>query len=204
MTGFAIFAFDGAQRNAVEGFARSAGILIDTTANRVVLDRLLARGDVDLVIAAWIAEADLGGLMHRYRRSAFIVLAGPDDVEDAIVAGAQAVLPLSASPSDLRLAVAAVSSGLALVPHAGLAALFDAESITRDDDATEPLPSLTPREMEVLASMTDGASNKLIARRLGISFHTVKFHVAAILAKLDAETRTEAIACAARLGLVML
>jgi DNA-binding NarL/FixJ family response regulator len=50
---------------------------------------------------------------------------------------------------------------------------------------------LTRRELEVLAAMADGASNKVIARRLGISFHTVKFHVAAILAKLDAESRTE-------------
>jgi len=63
---------------------------------------------------------------------------------------------------------------------------------------------LTRRELEVLAAMADGASNKAIARRLGISFHTAKFHVAAILAKLDADSRTEAVAKAAQLGLVML
>ncbi len=66
------------------------------------------------------------------------------------------------------------------------------------------IPSLTPRELEVLAAMADGASNKTIARRLGISFHTAKFHVAAILTKLDADTRTEAVTMAAHLGLVML
>jgi DNA-binding NarL/FixJ family response regulator len=63
---------------------------------------------------------------------------------------------------------------------------------------------LTRRELEVLAAMADGASNKAIARRLGISFHTAKFHVAAIVAKLDADSRTEAVAKAAQLGLVML
>ena len=63
---------------------------------------------------------------------------------------------------------------------------------------------LTRRELEVLAAMANGASNKAIARRLGISFHTAKFHVAAILAKLDADSRTEAVAKAAQLGLVML
>jgi NAD(P)-dependent dehydrogenase (short-subunit alcohol dehydrogenase family) len=63
---------------------------------------------------------------------------------------------------------------------------------------------LTRRELEALAAMADGASNKAIARRLGISFHTAKFHVAAILAKLDADSRTEAVAKAAQLGLVML
>jgi len=69
---------------------------------------------------------------------------------------------------------------------------------------TPETPALTSRELEVLNAMADGASNKAIARRLGISFHTVKFHVAAILEKLDAESRTEAVAEAARLGLVML
>jgi DNA-binding CsgD family transcriptional regulator len=63
---------------------------------------------------------------------------------------------------------------------------------------------LTPREREVLAALADGASNKMIARRLGISFHTAKFHVAALLAKLDVDSRTEAVAVAARQGLVML
>jgi DNA-binding NarL/FixJ family response regulator len=63
---------------------------------------------------------------------------------------------------------------------------------------------LTRRELDVLAAMADGASNKVIARRLGISFHTAKFHVAAILAKLDADSRTEVVAKAAQLGLVML
>ena len=55
-----------------------------------------------------------------------------------------------------------------------------------------------------LSAMADGATNKAIARRLGISFHTVKFHVAAILEKLDADTRTEAVMKAAQLGIVML
>jgi len=75
------------------------------------------------------------------------------------------------------------------------------------DDLADAAPAgapLTPRELEVLAAMADGASNKAIARRLGISFHTAKFHVAAILAKLDADSRTEAVARAAHLGLVML
>ena len=72
------------------------------------------------------------------------------------------------------------------------------------DDEDADRARLTPRELEVLAAMADGVSNKAIARRLGISFHTAKFHVAAILAKLDADSRTEAVARAAHLGLVML
>jgi DNA-binding NarL/FixJ family response regulator len=62
---------------------------------------------------------------------------------------------------------------------------------------------LTPREQEVLQLLAQGLSNKLIAGRLGISDHTVKFHLNAILGKLGAQSRTEAIAQAARLGLVL-
>jgi len=63
---------------------------------------------------------------------------------------------------------------------------------------------LTPREREVLALLAEGDSNKTIARRLGISVNTVKFHVAALLDKLDATGRTDAVAHAARLGVIHL
>jgi DNA-binding CsgD family transcriptional regulator len=63
---------------------------------------------------------------------------------------------------------------------------------------------LTPRETEVLRHLAEGASNKTIARRLGISVHTVKFHVASLLDKLDATGRTDAVAHAARLGVIQL
>ena len=62
---------------------------------------------------------------------------------------------------------------------------------------------LSPREAEVLALLADGAPNKVIARRLGISVHTVKFHIAALLVKLGAANRTDAIATAMRQGLVL-
>ena len=63
---------------------------------------------------------------------------------------------------------------------------------------------LTPREIEVLNLMAEGASNKTIARRLDISVHTVKFHVGSLLDKLDAAGRTDAVAQAARLGVINL
>ena len=63
---------------------------------------------------------------------------------------------------------------------------------------------LTPREQEVLALLAEGASNKLIARRLGISVHTAKFHVGSLLNKFDATGRTDAVAHAARLGVLHL
>ena len=64
--------------------------------------------------------------------------------------------------------------------------------------------ALTQRELDVLALMAEGASNKMIARRLGISVHTVKFHVGSVLDKLDATGRTDAVAHAARRGVIEL
>ncbi len=72
------------------------------------------------------------------------------------------------------------------------------------DGSAAGLPiRLSPREAEVLALLAEGAPNKVIARRLGISVHTAKFHVAAILVKLGAVNRTDAIAIAMRQGLVL-
>ena len=68
----------------------------------------------------------------------------------------------------------------------------------------EQTAALTPREIEVLNLMAEGASNKTIARRLEISVHTVKFHVGSLLDKLDAAGRTDAVAHAARLGVINL
>jgi DNA-binding NarL/FixJ family response regulator len=85
-------------------------------------------------------------------------------------------------------------------PEAGLDRLDDAEAPTRGGSA----PSLTPRESEVLALLADGASNKVIARRLEISPSTAKFHVASLLGKLGARSRLDAVAIGMRLGLVLL
>jgi DNA-binding CsgD family transcriptional regulator len=68
----------------------------------------------------------------------------------------------------------------------------------------EPDTSLTHRELEVLALLAEGASNKTVARQLGISVHTAKFHVGSLIDKLEATGRTDAVAHAARLGVINL
>ncbi len=70
--------------------------------------------------------------------------------------------------------------------------------------ASDSEAALTPREQEVLALLAEGASNKAIARRLGISVHTAKFHVGSLLDKLDATGRTDAVIHAARIGVLHL
>ena len=78
--------------------------------------------------------------------------------------------------------------------------------VSRDREATGAPgdTDLTPRELDVLALLAEGASNKMIARQLGISVHTVKFHVGSLLDKLDATGRTDAVAHAARRGVINL
>ena len=78
--------------------------------------------------------------------------------------------------------------------------------VSRDRDAARKPGDveLTPRELDVLALMAEGASNKAIARQLGISVHTAKFHVGSILDKLDATGRTDAVLHAARRGVIHL
>jgi DNA-binding CsgD family transcriptional regulator len=77
-------------------------------------------------------------------------------------------------------------------------------SSQRDRQAAEQDTALTPREIQVLNLLAEGASNKSIARRLGISVHTVKFHVASLLDKFEAIGRTDAVAHALRLGVIEL
>jgi DNA-binding CsgD family transcriptional regulator len=92
---------------------------------------------------------------------------------------------------------------------AGLRLAAPGEAATATVMARDPriMPediALTQRELDVLALMAEGASNKLIARQLGISVHTVKFHVGSLLDKLDATGRTDAVAHAARRGVINL
>lgn len=83
--------------------------------------------------------------------------------------------------------------------------LADTPSMRPGSGVQEPLvETLTPRELEVLRGLAEGLSNKQIARQLAISEHTVKFHVNAILGKLGAQSRTEAVVRATRAGLILL
>ena len=115
--------------------------------------------------------------------------------------GVRAVLPRDASPAEVLAAVDAASSGLAVVDPHDLEALLSASNPTA---ASAESTVLTPRELEVLRLMAEGAANKNIAWKLGISEHTVKFHVASILAKLNASTRTEAVAIGIRKGMILI
>jgi DNA-binding NarL/FixJ family response regulator len=114
-----------------------------------------------------------------------------------------AILTRDASTDEIVAAIVAVAAGLvALQPHAMSTADLGDGHVTRGEERT--IEPLTVRERDVLGELARGVPNKAIAARLGISEHTVKFHIASIFAKLAVSSRTEAVARGARLGLVML
>jgi DNA-binding NarL/FixJ family response regulator len=114
--------------------------------------------------------------------------------------GASAVLLRSASTPALKSAANTVRQGLTVVEPSLLPLPVDMGEEREDLSNMEPP---TPREREVLELMALGLSNKEIAARLEISTHTAKFHIGALLAKLDASTRTEAVVRAVQRGLVL-
>jgi len=148
--------------------------------------------------------------------------AGPEDDEDAAVivltdrggamkaleAGAAGVLPRHTGGRALGAAISAAAAGLTVVAGQFRDLLVEgtetAIALDAGGDAEPASIELTPRERQVLELLARGASNKAIARRLEITPHTAKFHVAAIVAKLGATGRTDAVARAMRLGLVMI
>ena len=212
MVSVAIYSADPALRLRLEQLFRVelGYIVASVTYDPAAVSRLLEQSRVDTVVAYAPPREQLTDWRDRYPATTFVVIVNESDEEeslDALYAGASAILPRSAESTEIATAIDVARRGLALLPRHILERLLDAsspasEESLRDDGASRV--SLTPREHEVLAAMADGASNKVIARRLGISIHTAKFHVAAILAKLDADSRTEAVARAAHLGLVML
>jgi NarL family two-component system response regulator YdfI len=121
----------------------------------------------------------------------------------ALRAGVRAVLPRDATPEQLRAALEAAAAGLVVVHPSELDTVLSATvgPSAPLDDLLEPL---TRREREVLQMISAGLGNKEIAGRLSISEHTVKFHVASILGKLGASSRTEAVSIGIRHGLVLL
>jgi len=111
-------------------------------------------------------------------------------IEDRTLAGRLAALLVKVP--GLQLVRASETADVAIVLSNGVSAPADEDAV------------LTPRELEVLTLLAEGMSNKAIARRLGISVHTAKFHVAALIDKLDAVGRTDAVAHAARRGVIQL
>ena len=123
----------------------------------------------------------------------------------ALQAGVRAILPRESSENEIVSAVLAADRGLILLdPELTKELASQTRTVTSTPENTaDRLEELTPREVEVLRLMAEGFGNKQIAARLGISDHTVKFHISSILAKLSVSSRTEAVTQGIRMGLIV-
>jgi DNA-binding NarL/FixJ family response regulator len=157
----------------------------------ILLD--LEMPDVDGVAA-------LEGLRDAVSEARAIVFTAYDTDERilrSLRAGARGYLLKGASRQEIFDAVRTVYAGGSLLEPGVTTRLLD--HVREGGEQTEPL---TPRELEVLALISEGLHNSEIAGRLFVTERTVKFHVSSILAKLGADNRTEAVALAARRGLI--
>jgi len=204
----AICAADRAVRDRLTRLAQAhagravAGVVAEAAA----LTRLLEQRRIALVLADRPTAEQLRQWIRRGRGTAFIAIIEESQAAalDLLRAGARALLLNSADDAAITVAMAAVERGLCVLPQGLIPASPSVAEVAGDPSESSSETPLTARELDVLAALADGLSNKAIARRLGISVHTAKFHVGSILAKLDADSRTEAVTRAAQRGLVML
>ncbi len=212
MTRVLVAATTTAARAALEALVRARpGLELVPSAPGLNLLQQIEEAQPDVLLMDLEREslrAALAGLVLRAQEIAAVVAlipasGGPRTLE-LLSAGARAVLPHDATAAEIAAAIDAAASGLvALHPEAARALQPAAEpdALAHPRGGIQPL---TAREMEVLAMMADGLGNKIIASRLHISEHTVKFHITSIFAKLGAERRTEAVTIGIRHGLIPL
>jgi len=191
-----------------DALARAGLRALAEAAGHVVVGEVEPTGVVAEPAAAEAALLDLGPSAAGIdalrslapRLPVLAVLWSEEPAREALAAGARGVLRREGLAERLAAGLHAVSEGLLVVDPA------IAEAVLRPlPPPVSPLVEpLTLRETEVLSLLVDGLSNRAIAARLGISEHTAKFHVGAVLGKLGAQNRSEAVALAARLGLVVL
>ena len=182
---------------SVANFEVLASRWLDVEADIVLVD---ASGEQSESVIDSLATSRLAS------EAAFVVLSDhsePRWISEALRAGFRAVLPSDISPEQLIPALEAAAAGLVVMHPSEVDAIFPAA-----EPSSRPLADLaeelTPRESEVLQMLANGLANKEIAARLSISEHTVKFHVASILGKLGAGSRTEAVSLGIRRGIVLL
>ncbi len=162
--------------------------------------------EADILVLA--APDELAALADSAETLPPLLLLGDDPVGARMLldltAPAWGLLPLNASETELEAALRALEEGLSVGAPVLLRGLLGQASALEAADSA-PLPDpLTGREIEVLQMMSQGLANKQIGLALGISEHTVKFHLSSLYAKLGVASRTEAVRAGARRGWVVL
>jgi NarL family two-component system response regulator YdfI len=161
----------------------------------------------DVIVAELEGRDDdaLSGVRNAAAGGVPVVLLVPGSAAewaDLLRQGVKAVLPANATGAQIAAATEAAAAGLVVLHPSEVETMLQAQTA---NDAPSALPeALTVREIEVLRLLAEGLSNKEIAARLSVSEHTIKFHVASIMGKLGAASRTEAVMLGIRHGLVLI
>jgi two-component system, NarL family, response regulator YdfI len=127
-----------------------------------------------------------------------------EPLAEALRAGVKAVLPSGMDEAEIVAAIEAAAAGLVVLDAAGIETFLNAPSAVTRGSSENLVEPLTRREVEVLQLVAAGLGNKEVAARLKISEHTVKFHVASLMGKLGAGSRTEAVTLGIRHGLILI
>jgi DNA-binding NarL/FixJ family response regulator len=165
----------------------------------------VARSDAGVILfdmgPALEREAELATMLEGIVAPTIALAPAGTRATALLAAGVLGVIPRDVAAPALASALRTISAGLCVVDPAFLDLASSEVSVADESTTLEPL---SPREAEVVQLLAQGLSNKQIADQLGISSHTAKFHIAAILGKLGATSRTEAVVRALQRGVVML
>jgi DNA-binding NarL/FixJ family response regulator len=199
-----LIAASGRERERLAELLEDAGaeVVGSAASTESVTEELVESADVVMVEMNDEPLEEILEAFQEFARDWHVVLlttrqGSPAWANQAIRAGVRAILPRHSNMVAVRAALEAVEQDL-IVYAAG-----DDRLQRSDSDVVDLVEPLTGREREVLEMLAQGRGNKDIAGRLKISEHTVKFHVASILGKLGAGTRTEAVSIALRRGLIL-
>ena len=201
----AVVATSAARRAGLESIVRShADFHLAGSFGAVASLVSFARStELDVIVIDSDSTRDL--LLEPTPDAAIVLLTEVSDarsISRLLRSGVRAILSRESDPDDVLSAIYTAYDGLALLSRPiaeSLAAVYSDQSPEVEDELSE---EITSRETEVLRMLAEGLVNKEIAARLGISEHTVKFHISSILDKLDASTRTEAVTLGIRRGLI--
>src|SRR5215469_13423429 len=158
----------------------------------------------DVVLADLEAQSSLR-VQNPLSVPAVVLVDNPEPgwAAQALRSGVKAILTRDAGAEEIIPAVIATYAGFVFLDPAYARDL--AQQVRPPVlPSSAAIEHLTPRELEVLGMLAEGVGNREIASRLGVSDHTIKFHISSILDKLGASTRTEAVAMGLRQGLILL
>ncbi len=201
----AVMATSAVRRAGLESIVRSYAEfqLVGSFGAMAGLASFVRSNDMDVIV---IDSDSIHDLLLKPPSDAAIVLITKVNharsISHLLRSGVRAILSRESDPDDVLSAIYAAYDGLVLLSTTtaeSLAAVYGDQALAVEDEFSE---EITSRETDVLRMLAEGLVNKDIAARLGISEHTVKFHISSILDKLGASTRTEAVTLGIRRGLI--